>query len=67
MARYIYVEHHSKNPNFARQMNGRNKIFNDPVYGFVSVPGGLLLGLIDHPYFQRLRRIRQQIIVTGKQ
>ncbi|MFM8370842.1 MAG: HD domain-containing protein, partial [Bacteroidota bacterium] len=40
-------------------MNSRKKIFNDPVYGFVSVPGGLLLGLIDHPFFQRLRRIRQ--------
>ncbi len=40
-------------------MNSRKKIFNDPVYGFVSVPHGLLLDLIDHPYFQRLRRIRQ--------
>lgn len=37
----------------------KEKIFNDPVYGFVSVPRGLLLELIDHPYFQRLRRIRQ--------
>lgn len=37
----------------------RKKIFNDPVYGFVSVPHGILLDLIDHPYFQRLRRIRQ--------
>lgn len=35
------------------------KIFNDPVYGFVSVPRGLLLDLVDHPYLQRLRRIRQ--------
>jgi uncharacterized protein len=35
------------------------KIFNDPVYGFVEVPRGLLLDLVDHPYFQRLRRIRQ--------
>ena len=35
------------------------KIFNDPVYGFVSVPYGLLLDLVDHPYLQRLRRIRQ--------
>ncbi len=35
------------------------KIFNDPVYGFVSVPQGILLNLVDHPYFQRLRRIRQ--------
>ncbi|GAB4497322.1 MAG: HD domain-containing protein [Saprospiraceae bacterium] len=40
-------------------MTARKKIFNDPVYGFVSVPHGLLLDLIDHPYFQRLRRIRQ--------
>lgn len=37
----------------------RYKIFNDPVYGFVSVPHGILLDLIDHRYFQRLRRIRQ--------
>lgn len=37
----------------------RKKIFNDPVYGFVSVPHGLLLELVDHPYVQRLRRIRQ--------
>lgn len=40
-------------------MTARKKIFNDPVYGFVSVPYGILLDLIDHPYFQRLRRIRQ--------
>jgi len=37
----------------------RYKIFNDPVYGFVSVPYGILLDLVDHRYFQRLRRIRQ--------
>lgn len=43
----------------AATMNNRKKIFNDPVYGFVSVPHGLLLDLIDHPFFQRLRRIRQ--------
>ncbi|HLP92983.1 MAG TPA: HD domain-containing protein [Saprospiraceae bacterium] len=40
-------------------MIARKKIFNDPVYGFVSVPRGILLDLIDHPFFQRLRRIRQ--------
>lgn len=39
--------------------NKRSKIFNDPVYGFVSIPYGLILDLIEHPYFQRLRRIRQ--------
>lgn len=40
-------------------VRNKRKIFNDPVYGFVSVPYGLLLDLVDHPYFQRLRRIRQ--------
>lgn len=37
----------------------RYKIFNDPVHGFISVPKGSILRLIDHPYVQRLRRIRQ--------
>lgn len=37
----------------------KHKIFNDPVYGFVTVPSELIFNLIDHPYFQRLRRIRQ--------
>ena len=38
----------------------RVKIFNDPVYGFISVPNpSIILDVIDHPYFQRLRRITQ--------
>ncbi len=36
-----------------------NKIFNDPVYGFVTVPYGLIFNLIEHSFFQRLRRIKQ--------
>ncbi|MBL7816860.1 MAG: HD domain-containing protein [Saprospiraceae bacterium] len=41
-------------------MASKVKIFNDPVYGFISVPNpSILLDLIDHPYFQRLRRIAQ--------
>lgn len=36
-----------------------HKIFNDPVYGFVTVPRGILLDIVEHPWFQRLRRIRQ--------
>ncbi len=41
-------------------MTSKVKIFNDPVYGFISVPNpSTLLDLIDHPYFQRLRRIAQ--------
>ncbi|MEX0639009.1 MAG: HD domain-containing protein [Balneolaceae bacterium] len=35
------------------------KIFNDPVHGFITVPKGIMLQLIDHPYVQRLRRVRQ--------
>ncbi len=35
------------------------KIFTDPVHGFINVPKGLILQLLDHPYVQRLRRIRQ--------
>src|SRR5437868_6667464 len=35
------------------------KIFNDPIYGFVSLPFEIIFDLIDHPYFQRLRRIKQ--------
>jgi HD superfamily phosphohydrolase len=35
------------------------KIYNDPIYGFISVPNTLINNLIDHPYFQRLRRISQ--------
>lgn len=36
-----------------------HKIFNDPVYGFVQVPYGTLFNLVEHRYFQRLRRIKQ--------
>ncbi|WP_281543182.1 HD domain-containing protein [Maribacter aestuarii] len=35
------------------------KIFNDPIYGFISIPNTLIFDLIAHPYFQRLRRISQ--------
>ncbi len=37
----------------------KRKIINDPIYGFVSIPGDLIYDLIEHPYFQRLRRIKQ--------
>ena len=39
-------------------MNKR-KIINDPVYGFIGIPSAFLFDLIEHPWFQRLRRIRQ--------
>ncbi|MCL9809441.1 HD domain-containing protein [Flavobacterium luminosum] len=35
------------------------KIFNDPIYGFITIPNPFIYDLIQHPYFQRLRRISQ--------
>jgi len=35
------------------------KIINDPVYGFIKIPYDTVFDLIEHPLFQRLRRIRQ--------
>ena len=40
------------------QFNKR-KIINDPVYGFIGIPGDIHFDIIEHPFFQRLRRIRQ--------
>lgn len=37
----------------------KRKIINDPVFGFIAIPDELLLQIVQHPYFQRLRRIKQ--------
>jgi len=37
----------------------KKKIINDPVYGFISIPSALIYDVISHPYFQRLRYIKQ--------
>ncbi len=34
-------------------------IINDPIYGFITIPNGIIFDLIQHKYFQRLRRISQ--------
>jgi HD superfamily phosphohydrolase len=39
--------------------NIKGKIFNDPLYGFISIPRGIILDVIEHRWFQRLRRINQ--------
>ncbi len=39
--------------------NNKLKIFNDPIYGFITIPNTLIFDLIAHRYFQRLRRISQ--------
>ena len=38
----------------------KKKLFNDPIYGFITFPFDILYDIIEHPYFQRLRRISQQ-------
>jgi len=35
------------------------KILNDPIYGFIRIPNSLIFDIIEHPYFQRLRRVSQ--------
>ena len=35
------------------------KIINDPVFGFIKIPGGLLIDIVNHPTIQRLSRIKQ--------
>jgi len=37
----------------------KKKIFNDPVYGFITISSELIFDIVEHPYFQRLRRIKQ--------
>ena len=37
----------------------RAKIINDPIYGFIEIEAGIINELVNHPYFQRLRRISQ--------
>lgn len=45
-------------------MRSRNKlkIINDPIYGFIHIPNTLVFDIIEHPYFQRLRRINQMAL-----
>ena len=35
------------------------KTFNDPIYGFITIEDELIFEILEHPYFQRLRRISQ--------
>ena len=40
-------------------INMKRKIINDPVFGFITIPNAFILEVIQHPYFQRLNRIKQ--------
>lgn len=43
----------------SKALHNKRKIINDPVHGFITIPDDLIYDLIEHPYFQRLRRIKQ--------
>jgi HD superfamily phosphohydrolase len=47
----------------------KRKIINDPVYGFITINDPLIFSIIEHPYYQRLRRIQQmamaQLVYPG--
>lgn len=40
-------------------MANKHKIINDPVFGFIRIPDELIFDVLQHPYMQRLNRIRQ--------
>ena len=51
-----------KSCTFARifeSMANKRKIINDPVFGFLTIPNELVFDVLQHPYVQRLSRIRQ--------
>lgn len=41
------------------KQNSKLKIINDPIYGFITIPSPLIFDIIEHPFFQRLRRVSQ--------
>ncbi len=43
----------------SKSKTNKLKILNDPIYGLVSIPNSLIFDIIEHKYFQRLRRITQ--------
>ncbi|HJV19111.1 MAG TPA: HD domain-containing protein [Sediminibacterium sp.] len=49
--------------------NSKQKIINDPVYGFITINHPLIFAIIEHPFYQRLRRIQQmamaQLVYPG--
>ncbi len=50
-------------------LTSKKKILNDPIYGFITIPYEIVFDLLEHPYYQRLRRITQlgltNLVYTG--
>lgn len=56
---YIFVASIFLNRHPNSLKTNKKKIINDPVFGFITIQSELIFDLIEHPYFQRLRRIKQ--------
>ncbi|MCW0482614.1 HD domain-containing protein [Gaoshiqia sediminis] len=56
---YIFVASIFLNRQPNSLKTNKKKIINDPVFGFITIQSELIFDLIEHPYFQRLRRIKQ--------
>lgn len=55
----MFIKYNS-GQNFQKQiLTNKRKIFNDPIYGFITIPSDFIFEIVQHPYFQRLRRIKQ--------
>ena len=54
-----FCEVYSGNQTTNTLKTNKKKIINDPVFGFINIRSELVFDLIEHPYFQRLRRIKQ--------
>ena len=53
------MHHIDKTRLLKKKKPNKLKILNDPIYGFIQIPNSLIFDIIEHPYFQRLRRIAQ--------
>ncbi len=56
---FVFCENSLKSICLEKLKTNQLKILNDPIYGFITIPNPLLFAIIEHPYFQRLRRITQ--------
>jgi HD superfamily phosphohydrolase len=56
---YYICINQKKNHLLSLKQTNKLKILNDPIYGFIAIPNALIFDLIEHSYFQRLRRISQ--------
>jgi HD superfamily phosphohydrolase len=55
----LVIQINAKTKVIVHQSLNKNKVINDPVYGLVHIRHSIIYDLIEHPYFHRLRRIKQ--------